>query len=204
MRTYTVVCREAPDWTAIEKAPIDCYPWGGNYRPRAYGQCAFVPGKGLAVRMTAWESNPKAVYTVVGDPVYKDSCLEFFASFDPQSQKYMNFEMNANGIYLASVRTNKADKRMVADLTASLPVVHAERNDGCWSVETLFTDAFIRDCFDGCTLTHGGAFRGNFYKCGDETEAPHYGCWSPIKNPTPSFHLPAYFGEFRIVGYKQN
>ena len=91
MRTYTVVCREAPDWTAIEKAPIDCYPWGGNYRPRAYGQCAFVPGKGLAVRMTAWESNPKAVYTVVGDPVYKDSCLEFFASFDPQSQKYMNF-----------------------------------------------------------------------------------------------------------------
>ena len=101
--------------------------------------------------MTAWESNPKAVYTVVGDPVYKDSCLEFFASFDPQSQKYMNFETNANGIYLASVRTNKADKRMVADLTASLPVVHAERNDGCWSVETLFTDAFIRDCFDGCT-----------------------------------------------------
>ena len=110
----------------------------------------------------------------------------------------MNFEMNANGAYLASVRTNKADKRMVADLTAALPVVRAERGDGFWSVETLFTEDFIRDCFDGCRLTCGGAFRGNFYKCGDETDSPHFGCWSPIENPEPSFHLPAYFGEFRI------
>lgn len=52
---------------------------------------------------------------------------------------------------------------MVADLTAALPVVRAERGDGFWSVETLFTEDFIRDCFDGCRLTCGGAFRGNFY-----------------------------------------
>ena len=134
MRTYRIVCCESPDWPTIEKAPIDCYPWGGDYRPRAYGQCAFLPGRGLAVRLTAWEREPKAVYTANGDPVYKDSCLEFFASFDAHSQKYMNFEMNANGAYLASVRTNKADKRMVADLTAALPVVRAERatGSGAW------------------------------------------------------------------------
>ena len=198
MRTYRVVCCESPDWPTIEKAPIDCYPWGGDYRPRAYGQCAFLPGRGLAVRLTAWERDPKAVYAANGDPIYKDSCLEFFASFVAHSQKYMNFEMNANGAYLASVRTNKADKRMVADLTGALPVVRAERGDGFWSVETLFTEDFIRDCFDGCRLTCGGAFRGNFYKCGDETASPHFGCWSPIENPEPSFHLPAYFGEFRI------
>lgn len=60
-----------------------------------------VPARqGLAVRLTAWEREPKAVYTANGDPVYKDSCLEFFASFDAHSQKYMNFEMNANGAYL--------------------------------------------------------------------------------------------------------
>ena len=42
-------------------------------------------------------------------------------------------------------------------------------------------------------------FKGNFYKCGDETKTPHYGSWNPIENPTPDFHRPEGFGELVIL-----
>ncbi|MHB1455061.1 MAG: carbohydrate-binding family 9-like protein [Saccharofermentanales bacterium] len=39
---------------------------------------------------------------------------------------------------------------------------------------------------------------GNFYKCGDKTDCPHYGCWNPILLPAPDFHVPAFFGDFIV------
>jgi len=36
--------------------------------------------------------------------------------------------------------------------------------------------------------------RANFYKCGDETEFPHYGAWSPPRTEAPDFHRPEFFG----------
>ena len=39
-----------------------------------------------------------------------------------------------------------------------------------------------------------GFFTGNFYKCGDETEFPHYGMWSEAVSDTPDFHRPECFG----------
>src|SRR5690625_7843138 len=36
--------------------------------------------------------------------------------------------------------------------------------------------------------------RANFYKCGDETETPHYLSWNPIDTARPDFHQPSYFG----------
>lgn len=194
-----VVCGE-PDWSRVEKAPIACYKWGRDYMPVSYAQCAFLPDRGLAVKLTSYESAPKAVYGTYGSPVYKDSCLEFFASFDPRSAKYMNFEMNSNGAYLSSVRTDKTDKKPIDALTDELPDVKCEKGDGFWSVEVLFTAKFISDCFDETVLAPGSVFRGNFYKCGDETDIPHYGSWAPIDNPTPSFHLPAFFGTLVIDG----
>lgn len=37
--------------------------------------------------------------------------------------------------------------------------------------------------------------RGNFYKCADGTDSPHYVSWSPIKTEKPNFHCPEFFGE---------
>ena len=36
---------------------------------------------------------------------------------------------------------------------------------------------------------------GNFYKCADGTDSPHYVSWSPIKTEKPNFHCPEFFGE---------
>jgi hypothetical protein len=39
----------------------------------------------------------------------------------------------------------------------------------------------------------GQAWRGNFYKCGDETSHPHWGMWAPIREGF-TFHQPRFFG----------
>jgi hypothetical protein len=38
----------------------------------------------------------------------------------------------------------------------------------------------------------GVTWRGNFYKCADDTSHPHWLTWSPVTNAKPSFHLPKY------------
>jgi hypothetical protein len=37
--------------------------------------------------------------------------------------------------------------------------------------------------------------KGNFYKCADGTDSPHYVTWNPVQTPTPDFHRPEFFGE---------
>ena len=39
---------------------------------------------------------------------------------------------------------------------------------------------------------------GNFYKCADDTEYPHFVSWNPIDLPTPDFHRPEFFGEIYL------
>jgi hypothetical protein len=44
----------------------------------------------------------EGVYTQPNEPVYKDSCVEFFVS-SPETKDYYNFEFNAIGNILAAV-----------------------------------------------------------------------------------------------------
>lgn len=46
----------------------------------------------------------------------------------------------------------------------------------------------------GRDVRPGQRAAGNFYKCGDETEFPHYGAWSPVRTLSPDFHRPEFFG----------
>ena len=76
---YIIRVEQEIDFSRAEKAMISNYKWTEGYTPEAYAQLIYVENKGFALRMTAMESNPKAEYKArFGDPVYKDSCLEFF------------------------------------------------------------------------------------------------------------------------------
>ena len=41
------------------------------------------------------------------------------------------------------------------------------------------------------------AWRGNFYKCADESSHPHWASWAPI-GEVLNFHVPAYFAPIRF------
>lgn len=194
---YTIRVEKEIDFSRAEKAYISNYKWAEGYAPEAYAELIYIEGRGFALRMTCLESDPKAEYTKFGDPVYKDSCLEFFVSFKNDSPKYMNFEMNSNGAFLAAVRTERANKTSI-NMLAPLPKVKATKGEGFWQVETFLSNDFIGKTFGKFCFVRGESFKGNFYKCGDETAIPHFGMWSPIESDTPDFHRPEFFGTFTI------
>ncbi len=196
---YIIKRTNEVNWNEIEKAEITSYTWGKEYMPKAYGQLVMVNGKGFALKMTAYEQNPLARYTEYNSPVYTDSCLEFFASFNNNSPLYINFEMNSNGAYLSAVRTERKNKTPIDKIVTEMPVVHVEKGEGYWSVEVEFSFALIEELFGQCTFGNGYTFGGNFYKCGDETEIPHFGSWSHITAEKPDFHRPEFFGTFIIL-----
>ena len=193
---YVIRVEKEIDFSRAEKALISNYKWTEGYAPEAYAELICVEGRGFALRMTAIESNPKAVYTKFDDPVYKDSCLEFFGNFN-NGDKYWNFEMNSNGAFLAAVRTDRYNKTSIKML-APLPKVKAFKEDDKWSVEVFFSNDWIGKTFGKFSFERGETFKGNFYKCGDETASPHFGCHFPIdpeKVPNPRFHKPEYYGK---------
>ena len=59
---------------------------------------------------------------------------------------------------------------------------------GATVLEKGTTNGTITD-FGGRTL------HGNFYKCGDLLQVPHFLSWNPIQLPKPCFHCPEFFGE---------
>lgn len=180
------------------KAEIACYKWTEGYSPKAFAQLVYVKNLGFALHMEAYESDPKAVYTVYNQDVYKDSCLEFFVNFNPEQPLYINFEMNANGAFLSALRPGRKGKKPIHEILSDLPAVRSERSDDHWSVDAFFTLAQIETLFGKSVFNAGDVIKGNFYKCGDETPIPHFGMWSPVELEQPDFHRPEFFGTLII------
>ena len=197
MKEYTVKTVNAPvNWTDAVKAPISEYVWGGEYRPEAYGQAVFVKNDGFYIKLTAKERDPKAVYTKNGDPVYKDSCLEFFAAYKPGG--YINCEMNCNGAILSAYGEGRGNRTPINEIAGKYPEVKAEKTEKEWSVTVRVGLDIIKKVYGNCDFKPGDVFYGNFYKCGDGCEIPHYGSFSPIGTEKPDFHRPEYFAKFII------
>ncbi len=202
VKEYTVPSLDAvpADWSKIEKAVMDETPWVKDYVPVTYAQIVFVKNDGFYIRMTCEEKEPKATYTKWMDPVYNDSCMEFFASFDSASQNYMNVEVNSLGTALSAYGV-KGKRTTVSDILGYPLVVGAEVKEAEWSILIHLTLGEIEKVFGVKpeTFVSGYAFRANFYKCGDKTAVPHYNMWNRVDTPKPSYHEPNYFGKL-IIG----
>ena len=154
---YIVKRTNVIDWADIPKAEIKSYVWGNEYTPEAYAQLAMINGKGFVLKMTAFEKEPLTRYSNYGDPVYTDSCLEFFVSFNNKSPLYINFEMNSAGAFLSAIRTDRKNKTPIDQVVTELPIVTTERKDDCWSVEVEFSFSFIEQLFGKCTFGNANA-----------------------------------------------
>lgn len=199
-RKYSVYTVDVlDDWQKVPVAPLDCCAWGGNYRVYGNAQLVLLRDVGFVCRMQCTETAPVARYHTYFSPVYKDSCMEFFCSFDQNSEKYLNVEMNARGTCLCEIGTNRHGRADASEDGVHAPVtVQANTTDTQWSLLLTIPFATLTRLF-GVTqecFIPGYQFRGNFYKCGDESAAPHYTMWNPVRTPTPDFHQPAFFGTF--------
>ena len=192
VRKYEIVMTGAPvDFRKARLALIDNYVWGCEYRPEAYARLAFVPGDGFYAKLTVKEKDPRAVYRSNMDPVYKDSCLEFFAAYKPGG--YINCEMNANGAILSAYGAGREGRVPLDKICGRFPDVTAKRSGDRWTVTVRIGLDIIEAVYGDDSFAEGDVIYGNFYKCGDDTDAPHYGSFASVGTKKPDFHRPEFF-----------
>ncbi|QNL48526.1 hypothetical protein H8S90_17265 [Olivibacter sp. SDN3] len=169
-----------------------------NYVPKVEFKIAYT-NDSLLIQYLVAEKDLRAIYNDVNDPVYKDSCVEFFVSFN--SLNYYNFEFNCIGTPLVGYGTsNKANRTYLAkDVILSIKkycVINSANgisSDFTWQLTVNIPFSVFTE--DQIGSLAGKRYSANFYKCGDDLPEPHFVSWSEIKHPTPNFHLPQFFGD---------
>lgn len=192
---------EAVAWDAVPTAPIDHFFWYEGHTPKTVAQLVFVEDMGFVLRMTCAESSPKAVYTRFNQPVYTDSCMEFFCDWLGDG-RYINMEMNSLGTLLSCLGGDRHARTPIDQLSGGeIFPVKGEVLADHWQVTAQIPLSLLRRILGKDTLPFGKGytFQGNFYKCGDETPVVHYGMWNPVNTPKPDFHRPEFFGRLVMV-----
>ena len=193
----------AQPWADIAPLTVDHYLWLENgYRPRVEVRLCWST-RFLYARFRAEEKRIRVRYMKFQDPVYKDSCVEFFIDAFPAARLgYINFETNAAGTLLAAFGPGRTDRAPLwpEDLAgfmvdSMIPgPVDGEYGSDAWTLEYRVPLGLFRKLY-GQDIGPGHRAAANFYKCGDATETPHYGAWSRVDTPAPDFHRPEFFGE---------
>jgi len=187
----------------LEKHPIANLLWTDTgYFPEVSFTAAHTD-HGIALKYFVKEQHTAAVYTTVNDPVYKDSCVEFFIGFDADGS-YYNLEFNALGTALAGYGINRHGRQEVpavnvAKIKALSNIQLADSNEtlNTWDLTLLIPfDVFV---YHNITTLKDRECQVNFFKCGDDLPQPHFLSWSNIPNPNPDFHLPGFFGRLKFV-----
>lgn len=184
---------------------IDMLNWPTQfpYKP----DCRFKIARSLDslfIHFKVTEKNIKAIYKTDHEPVWEDSCVEFFCRL-PEQKNYFNFEFNCIGTCLATNREGRSEniipftKEQLNCIKryASLGNTPFDEKEGIfeWKL-TIEIPLFLIGAIPGKIPDKLNA---NFYKCGDGTSTPHYLSWSLISTETPDFHRPEYFGDINFI-----
>jgi hypothetical protein len=153
----------------------------------------------LYIRFFVKGNSLKAVYLDDGSPVHEDSCVEFFMK-KTDEDSYMNFEFNCIGTCDASRRTSRDKKASLSKKEysqirrySSLERKEIREKKGVHWWELAVAIPLRLMGLDPGDLPE--KILGNFYKCADETDSPHYVSWNPVDTPAPDFHRPDFFGK---------
>jgi len=145
----------------------------------------------------------RAIYSTDQDPVYQDSCVEFFC-MPAGGDRYTNFEFNCIGTCSASSRKTRyedvvpfaKEEMLTIKRYPSLGRRAFNEMEGMFEWELTVEIPFKLMGIDSENLPQ--KILGNFYKCADGTDSPHFISWSPIKTDKPDFHRPEFFGELSL------
>jgi hypothetical protein len=153
----------------------------------------------LYIRYFVKGNSLKAAYADDSSPVHLDSCVEFFMK-KTDGEGYMNFEFNCIGTCHAARRmTRETGANISAEEYRSIRrYSNLERKPfpekkGVYAWELIVAIPLKLMGLDPMNLPE--KILGNFYKCADETNSPHYVTWNPVSTPAPDFHRPEFFGE---------
>ncbi|MFC0514185.1 carbohydrate-binding family 9-like protein [Mucilaginibacter angelicae] len=186
-----------------EKHAIDNLLWSDiGYFPSVDFSIAHADNH-IALKYFVREQHTSAKYTAANDPVYKDSCVEFFVGFG-SDDKYYNLEFNAIGTALVGFGKDRNGRTPVPDdkvnSIQALSIINWTNDPGgfnTWELTLLIPfDLFIYHDIKTLKETTG---RANFFKCGDDLPEPHFISWNNIVSPVPDFHLSGFFGTIKFI-----
>ena len=145
------------------------------------------------------EPSVRAVNTGFNQPVWQDSCVELFLSFDKKN--YYNFEINCIGSILGQFGTNRQNRKFIDSQALELIKVSSSLGNKPFGAKKSVTNYQIKvfipkEVFvfdenpDLLNVT------GNIYKCADLSLTPHYMYLFEINTEKPDFHRPGFFNGF--------
>ena len=155
-------------------------------------------GNSLWLHYVVQKDYVRAVNRTDQEPVYEDSCVEFFLQ---ENENYRNFEFNALGTCLSAVGAERKSRRRLHPEELALIRRNTSLHPDTLPPEDVLSDwnLTVEVPFSLIGLERGKIFRSNFYKCGDKTFVPHFVSWAPIQIPKPDFHRPEFFAELFIA-----
>jgi hypothetical protein len=183
---------------------VGCVNWAAfPYAPKVEVKIAHTPSH-LLLHYRVQEKSIRANYTEGNQPVWTDSCVEFFMSPDGK-KTYYNFEFNCIGTPLLRYNTKPHEgPRATPELLATILTKSSLGNQPLPLQQGNFTWELLVAIPYTCFFAHriqglqGQSVFANCYKCGDELPEPHYLSLFPIHTPKPNFHTPEFFGELHF------
>lgn len=195
-----------PAWQNAQSAPVSIVHQADEaprHVPTVVAQC-MAGDDALYLRFKVDDQYVRAVHHGYQSMVCKDSCVEFF--FQPRPDRgYFNLEVNCGGQIL--LYYNETDEpfeptEVALQWMSRIEIAHSlpERVEPeitepvTWVVALRLPRGLIEAYVGPVSFEKGAAWRGNFYKCGDETSHPHWQSWWPLGPGPLNFHRFNNFG----------
>lgn len=198
------IIKENINSSSVETHKINNYPWDTvGYKPEALVKMSYDDEK-FYVRFIGTEEIVRVENKDRNSRVYQDSCMEFFLQPDINDGRYINFEINAIGTSLVQIGLNGAEREFLVNenmdmlkISSTMTLDNIKDFNGYkkWEMDLEIPFEFIKKYFENFDINNLEKIKCNFYKCGDKTIKPHYGCLFPIDYHKPSFHRPEFFRE---------
>jgi len=197
-------------WDLAECDFVSEWPWHNANLPSppVVNFSVLYSNKYLYVKFIVKEKFIRAQFTELNSPVCKDSCVEFFVS--PNSKGYFNFEVNCIGtihLKFGPDRHNRipVSKELInlieinTTLKKAIPIENSIEFDSEYTVAYKIPFLLFNQVAKIDRPSSGTVWKANFYKCGDETKEPSWGCWNKVLTEQPDFHRPEYFGNLTFA-----
>lgn len=198
------IFKSAEDAKDFPVGEIANFPWekDSESHPESYAAIFAVEGEGIHALLWSFEEDIRCECTKRDDPVYTDSCLEVFLMPVESDDRYINFEVNKNGVYLSQIGTCRADRVFIKTLTDLEPIIGTmeitEDGKTAWGYEIIIPEKLVSELYGTDYKIKECTVKGNFYKCAELTESPHFGTFFPVNTEKPDFHRPEFFGEIQF------
>src|ERR1044072_1241252 len=200
-------------WREAEIAPVNwLHPRTGEHRPKTEARLLY-DDRGIYVLFRCEDRYVHCTHTEHQSITSRDSCVEAYLEPIP-GKGYLNFEMNCGGAVLSFYITDStridpgifAGKevlpqrlldtiRIYHSMPRIVPVEIAEPAE--WCVEYFVPNTLFEHYVGPLGPPAARRWRGNFFKCADDSSHPHWACWNAIGEEL-NFHDPRFFAPIRF------